>query len=228
MYYAFLPSLLNHARRQKGMSQAQLAKAVGVAQGTISKIEHGRYDGKRATLTAIEQVLDLEPGVLVGAACRDLVVFNVPYIASLNDALDDYRRRARGITIPIVTLHLPPSAMAENSVFALSMPDQSLEAAGIAKGSSIVFIEAADACKDGALVYADYHGVGVIAFWAWDAEKKIGALRPASLQYPLRLVCGSDLDSGIVKIIGQACLILTELAEHDNHDVKKQRIAIHR
>ena len=219
MYYPYLPSLLHDARRKKGLSQAQLAKAVGVAQGTISKLEHGRYDGKRATLTAIEKALDLDPGELVGAACRDLGVYNVPLVINVNDALDDYRRRARGITIPIATLHLSPMAMAANSVFALRMPDRSLEAAGIAQGSSIVFIEAADACKDGALVFADYHGVGVIAFVSWSAEKKIGALRPASLYYPLRLFCGSDLDSGEMKIIGQACLILTEL---ETHDIKEQ------
>ena len=158
----------------------------------------------------------------MGAACQDSGIYHAPFVPSVSDALDDCRRRTRGITIPVATPHLPPMAMAENRVFALSMPDRSLEAAGIAQDSSIVFVESSDACKDGALVYADYHGVGVIAFCAWDAEKKIGALRPASLQYPLRLFDGSDLDSGVVKIIGQACLTLNGLTEHGICIIKEQ------
>lgn len=53
-------NLVRRARRKRGISQTELAKAVGVRQATVSMIETGNSGVKLETLLAVLAALDLE------------------------------------------------------------------------------------------------------------------------------------------------------------------------
>lgn len=63
---------LQTARKKKGLTQRQLAQAVGLPQGHISRIENGKTDIRLSTLIEMARVLDQElllvPRQLEGAA----------------------------------------------------------------------------------------------------------------------------------------------------------------
>lgn len=52
-------------RQFRGLSQEQLAEAVGVTHATISRIETGVIDLKECRLYAIAQALSVSPGALL-------------------------------------------------------------------------------------------------------------------------------------------------------------------
>jgi|SRR4029077_14422122 DNA-binding XRE family transcriptional regulator len=52
-------------RKQRGMTQASLAKATGVAQGFLSEIESGQKPGTPATLKKIAEALNIKVDDLI-------------------------------------------------------------------------------------------------------------------------------------------------------------------
>jgi transcriptional regulator with XRE-family HTH domain len=54
-----------YARQQRGLSQSQLARKVGVVDTYISRIETGRAQPSFKLLIAIARQLDLPPGELL-------------------------------------------------------------------------------------------------------------------------------------------------------------------
>lgn len=56
-----LSAVLCMARKERGLSQQQLAAKLGMRQSQISELEHGKNDIRLSTLTDVARVLDLEP-----------------------------------------------------------------------------------------------------------------------------------------------------------------------
>ncbi len=78
-----LSSRLKEARKAKGMTQTDLAKAVGVAQSTIGNIESGERDGA-ASLALIAEALGVRYRWLRdGEGPRDLAACDWPFSAEL-------------------------------------------------------------------------------------------------------------------------------------------------
>lgn len=50
---------LEYYRKMKGMTQAELAKRVGIAQGNISKMENGKQKPNAYTAVKLADVLDV-------------------------------------------------------------------------------------------------------------------------------------------------------------------------
>jgi transcriptional regulator with XRE-family HTH domain len=64
---AIRSDLLRDLRRARGWTQAQLAEAAGIAQGTYSRIERGESVSSQATtMAALERALGVAPGSLTG------------------------------------------------------------------------------------------------------------------------------------------------------------------
>ena len=53
-------ALLQEARRQSGLTQAELARRAGVPQSTVAKIERGRRDPSLSTLERLVNAAGLE------------------------------------------------------------------------------------------------------------------------------------------------------------------------
>ncbi len=62
MLYAIkeLMDQLKAARKNKGMSQRAFARAIGMPQSRLSKIENGRIDPRTSSLLELARLLDLE------------------------------------------------------------------------------------------------------------------------------------------------------------------------
>ena len=62
--------MLRHARRSKGWTQRELARAAGMPQETIARIERGRIDPRVGTLDRLLEAcgwgLELEPRLGIG------------------------------------------------------------------------------------------------------------------------------------------------------------------
>ena len=62
--------MMRHARRSRGWTQRELARASGVPQETIARIERGRIDPRVGTLDHLLEAcgwgLDLEPRLGIG------------------------------------------------------------------------------------------------------------------------------------------------------------------
>lgn len=56
---------LRALRLAAGMTQSQLAKASGLDQSFISRLEHGTSDVKLSTMLAIAEALGLKPSALI-------------------------------------------------------------------------------------------------------------------------------------------------------------------
>jgi len=74
---AAVGALIHQLCWRRGMTQAQLAKALGVTQATISRKLHGRQPLTVAELLTIAGALGVDAGQLLSAAGK------------LDDALDD-------------------------------------------------------------------------------------------------------------------------------------------
>ncbi|MBK1725561.1 helix-turn-helix domain-containing protein [Halorhodospira neutriphila] len=61
---------IRQARRQAGLTQAQLAEQLGVAQSGISRIESGERPVTVEMLQAIAEALGVEPAKLLGPGER--------------------------------------------------------------------------------------------------------------------------------------------------------------
>ena len=57
---------LQRMRKEKGMSQKELADALGVTQGTVSAWESGRWDPTVENLRAVAKVLGVTVDELIG------------------------------------------------------------------------------------------------------------------------------------------------------------------
>lgn len=51
---------LRHLRRQKGLTQQDLAELSGVSQYTITEVETGRREARPSTLRKLAEALDVE------------------------------------------------------------------------------------------------------------------------------------------------------------------------
>ncbi|CAB4159800.1 HipB Predicted transcriptional regulators [uncultured Caudovirales phage] len=96
-----LSSRLREARKAKGLSQTELAKAAGVAQSTVGNIESGDRDGA-SSLAAIAEALGVRYRWLRdGDGTRELPAIGWPFSAALRDrvkALDaEGLRRAENL-----------------------------------------------------------------------------------------------------------------------------------
>ena len=58
--YMIAWALLQEARRQSGLTQADLARRAGVPQSTVAKIERGRRDPSLSTLERLVRAAGLE------------------------------------------------------------------------------------------------------------------------------------------------------------------------
>jgi DNA-binding XRE family transcriptional regulator len=62
--FIVLPKAVAHRRREKGLKQRGLAKAIGVAPGTIGRIETGDLSPSWYTLVDIANALDVNVEVI--------------------------------------------------------------------------------------------------------------------------------------------------------------------
>lgn len=64
--------LIKKARLEKGLTQEELGKIVGVQKSAIAKYENGRVVNiKRSTLHGLAQALDIKPSSLIGETNAD-------------------------------------------------------------------------------------------------------------------------------------------------------------
>jgi transcriptional regulator with XRE-family HTH domain len=71
---------LKALRVARGWTQAQLAEAAGITQGTYSRIERGESKGSLAeTMSALERALSLAPGALTSEGASALDIQTVPH-----------------------------------------------------------------------------------------------------------------------------------------------------
>ncbi len=84
--------LLRELRRARGWTQAQLADAAGIAQGTYSRIERGESVNSLAgTMAALERALSVASGTLTGdAPSPDLQTIPAPEASPVNGARTEF------------------------------------------------------------------------------------------------------------------------------------------
>lgn len=63
--YSFLGARIRAAREQRGLSQVQLADAVGLSRASLSNVENGKQRLLAHNLVAIAQALDMDPGTFL-------------------------------------------------------------------------------------------------------------------------------------------------------------------
>lgn len=85
---------IKQARKEKGMTQEELGKIVGVQKSAIAKYESGRVVNiKRSTLQKIASALNIRPSELVfNESPKESAMFHVRVISDLElmDSLKDY------------------------------------------------------------------------------------------------------------------------------------------
>lgn len=76
--------LLRDLRKARGWTQAQLAEAAGIAQGTYSRIERGESVSSQATtMHALEKALGVAAGTLTGDGTLEIQTIPSPDAAPL-------------------------------------------------------------------------------------------------------------------------------------------------
>ena len=85
-----LSEIVRKKRREKGLSQAELARKVDVSQASMSYYERGQTTPKEEILRKLEETLELEQGELIQRAQTDQLA--EPVSASMADSLENQRR----------------------------------------------------------------------------------------------------------------------------------------
>jgi transcriptional regulator with XRE-family HTH domain len=64
---------LKKVRKEKNISQEQLALKANIERAHISKLERGLFQPSLSTIIAIANILDCKPGMLVDMAAEELI-----------------------------------------------------------------------------------------------------------------------------------------------------------
>ncbi|MFU2511233.1 helix-turn-helix domain-containing protein [Pseudoalteromonas sp. ASV78] len=64
--------VLKKVRKEKNISQEQLALKANIERAHISKLERGLFQPSLSTIIAIANILDCKPGMLVDMAAEEL------------------------------------------------------------------------------------------------------------------------------------------------------------
>lgn len=65
--------VLKKVRKEKNISQEQLALKANIERAHISKLERGLFQPSLSTIIAIANILDCKPGMLVDMAAEELI-----------------------------------------------------------------------------------------------------------------------------------------------------------
>lgn len=91
---------IKQARKEKGMTQEELGKIIGVQKSAIAKYESGRVVNiKRSTLQKIASALNIRPSELIFTESpKESAAFHVRVISDLElmDSLKDYYKLTPG------------------------------------------------------------------------------------------------------------------------------------
>ena len=93
-----LGEMMKGARTQHGITQAELAEAIGKSERTVVKIEKGEGNPKLDTLSQIVDVLKLSPSALFKPDDR----LERPQLDALCREIGDYSEEEASALIPVV------------------------------------------------------------------------------------------------------------------------------
>ncbi len=85
-----LPETITRMRKRRGMTQAELARAVGVSQAYIARLENGTLDPK---LSVVNRILDVLEGSTL--TCADVMSTNLVVADARDSALEVVRDMLR-------------------------------------------------------------------------------------------------------------------------------------
>lgn len=199
-------SLLKEKRKSKGLTMKEVAKAVGVSEGTVSRWESGEIANMgRSKIYALSQILDLSPAEIMGIS-DDKTNNNVRYIPLVGTI---------ACGIPILAeqnierqILLPDTVRAD---FALRCKGDSMINAGIDDGD-IAFIRSQKVVENGEIA-----AVQITDFETEATLKKVYitnnsvTLVPQNSNY--EPVTFTNEDTSNIEIIGKCVAVLKDFEE---------------
>ncbi len=140
--------LIKQSRKEKGITQNELAKRIGVSAGAISRWESGDIENmRRDKIEKIADALGIDPNIIIGIEPNKEVDGNIPILG----------RVAAGIPIDAVEEiigyeEIPKRLLAYASYFALKIRGESMQPN--IQDSDIVIVRKQESASDGDIVIA--------------------------------------------------------------------------
>ena len=121
-------SLLKQLRAKKGVSQLELAKAIGVSNGNVGDWERGRSKPGYDALIALSRFFEVSAGRLLEIPeVSDLVCDGVPLSEAEADLIAMYRildDRGRGDVFDFVTMKYEKATGEKGSIYSTYIEDE--------------------------------------------------------------------------------------------------------
>jgi len=190
--------ILKNRRLELGLSQADVAKAVGVSEATVSRWESGNISNMgRSKIASLSKVLSLSPGIIAGYEEPDsteipvtgmipivgLIPAGVPVLATEN-----------------IEGYMPTIVRNPEEYFALRVHGVSMINAGI-PDHSLVLIHKQPCAEDGQIVACRVNG-DEATLKRFKQVKDTVVLMPENPDFQPIIVTGSDFERGYAEIIG--------------------------
>lgn len=198
-----------NARKQKGMTQEQLGKAIGVKKQTIQKYEKEVVTNIPVErLKAIANVLGVSPVDLMS------VDNNVDLSTSIkmNGRIPIYGTIAAGEPIfadqNIIDSILTDEIHPEN-FFGLKVKGNSMINAGIPDGCYVIFLKQ-ETAENGQIVACRVNG-DEATLKRFRQQGDTVVLSPENPKYEPIIISGSDFESGYAQILGVAKQVVTKI-----------------
>lgn len=140
--------LIKQSRKEKGITQNELAKRIGVSAGAISRWESGDIENmRRDRIEKLADALGIDPNIIIGIEPNKEMDGNIPILG----------RVAAGIPIDAVEEiigyeEIPKRLLAYASYFALKIRGESMQPN--IQDSDIVIVRKQESASDGDIVIA--------------------------------------------------------------------------
>ena len=140
--------LIKQSRKEKGITQNELAKRIGVSAGAISRWESGDIENmRRDRIEKLADALGIDPNIIIGIEPNREMGGNIPILG----------RVAAGIPIDAVEEiigyeEIPKRLLAYASYFALKIRGESMQPN--IQDSDIVIVRKQESASDGDIVIA--------------------------------------------------------------------------
>lgn len=200
-----IKDIIKNRRIELGLTMAEVAKQVGVSEGTVSRWESGNIANmRRSKIAALAKVLDLSPSVIMGWDGEEPLPSNITPLSNL-PMIPVVGNIAAGQPILAqenIIGYIPTDIKNPDEYFYLHVEGDSMINAGIPDGSDVL-IRKQNCAENGQIVACFVNGDSATLKRFKQLNDTVFLIPENSNYEPIIVKC-NDFETGYARILGVA------------------------